>query len=74
MRKLIIYSAIFLLALSTAAHAHEPIGLRFIREYHQKNARVQAEKERQRKQWEQWEKDWQRQEQMRRQGLTPKRT
>jgi hypothetical protein len=74
MRKQIIYSAIISLALSATAYAHEPIGVRLIREYHQKNARAQAEKERQRKQWEQWEKDWQRQEQVRREALTPKRT
>lgn len=66
MRIRITYSIIIFFALSTAAHAHEPIGLRLIREYHQQNARIQAEADRQRKQFELWEKDWRRQEQARR--------
>jgi hypothetical protein len=43
-----------------AAQAHEPIGLRLIREYHQRNARIQAEAERERKQFAEWQQDWQR--------------
>ena len=62
MRKQFIYSAITFLALSTTAHAHEPIGLRLIREQHQQEARIQAEQTRQRKQFDEWQKEWQRQE------------
>ena len=69
MRRRIIYSAIIILALSTAASAHEPVALRLLREYHRQNARIQAEAERQREQFEQWEKDWQRQERARRESL-----
>jgi uncharacterized membrane-anchored protein YhcB (DUF1043 family) len=65
MRKQFIYSTITFLALATVAHAHEPIGLRLIREQHQQQARIQAESDRQKKQFEQWQKEWQRQEQVR---------
>jgi hypothetical protein len=47
--------------------------LRLIREYHQRNARIAAEAERQRQRFAQWEKDWQRQAQARRAALTYKR-
>jgi hypothetical protein len=63
MRKQFIYSTITFLALATAAQAHEPIGLRLIREQHQQEARIQADADRQRKQFEQLQKQWQRQEQ-----------
>jgi predicted RNA-binding protein with RPS1 domain len=65
MRKQFIYAAIISLSLTTATHAHEPIGLRLIREQHQQQARIQAESDRQKKQFEQWQKQWQRQEQVR---------
>jgi hypothetical protein len=70
MRKQFIYSTIIFLALSTTSHAHEPIGLRLIREQHQQEARIQAEQTRQRKQFDEWQKEWQRQEQERREALT----
>jgi hypothetical protein len=70
MRKQIIYSAIIALTLSTFARAHEPIGLRLIRERHQQEARIQAEQTRQRKQFDEWQKEWQRQEQRRLEALT----
>jgi hypothetical protein len=69
MRKQIIYSTITFVALSTTTHAHEPIGLRLIREQHQQNAHIQAESDRQKKQFEQWKKEWERQEQMRLEAL-----
>jgi hypothetical protein len=65
MRKQFIWAAIIFLTLSTTAHAHEPIGLRLIREQHQQQARIQAESDRQKRQFEQWQKEWQRQEQER---------
>ena len=65
MRKTIIYSALILLAFSTTISAHEPIGLKLIREQHQQQTRIQADAERQRKQFAEWEKEWQRQEQKR---------
>ncbi|MDQ3819932.1 MAG: hypothetical protein M3362_19970 [Acidobacteriota bacterium] len=65
MRKQIIYSAVIIAVSSVAAHAHEPIGLRLIREQHEQQARIQADATRQRKQFEEWEKEWQRQEQKR---------
>lgn len=74
MKRQIFYSAIIFLVLSTTTHAHEPVGRRLIREYQQQNARLQAEKERQRKRWEQWEKDWKRQERVRQETLTPRIT
>jgi hypothetical protein len=46
MRKQFIYSTIISLSLTTATHAHEPIGLRLIREHHQQEARIQAEADR----------------------------
>jgi len=70
MRKHFIYSAIISLSLTTATHAHEPIGLRLIREQHQQQARTQAESDRQKRQFEQWQKEWQRQERMRLEVLT----
>ena len=70
MRGRIIYPAIILLAVATAAHAHEPLSLRLIREYHQQNARVRAEADSQRRRFDEWQEDWRRQEQSRREALT----
>ncbi|HKC65065.1 MAG TPA: hypothetical protein VKB86_15590 [Pyrinomonadaceae bacterium] len=70
MRKGIIYSAAILLAFSTTIYAHEPVGLKLMREQHQQQARIQADAERQRKQFAEWEKEWQRQEQKRLNVLT----
>lgn len=68
-----ICSAIIALAVPTAVRATEPLSLRLLRQYHQQNARIRAEAERQRKQFEQWEKDWHRQEQARREILIRRR-
>jgi hypothetical protein len=65
MSKRIIYLAAVLLALAIGAQAHEPIGLRLIREYHQRNARVQAEAARARQQFAEWQQEWHRQAQVR---------
>jgi hypothetical protein len=65
----IIRSAIILLTLSTTANAHEPVALRLIREYHQQNARIQAEADSQRERFHQWQEDWRRQERARRDAL-----
>ncbi|PYS89837.1 MAG: hypothetical protein DMF64_16675 [Acidobacteria bacterium] len=73
MSKQIIYVAIIILTCTATTTAHEPIGLRLIREYHQQNARIAAEAERQRQRFAQWEREWQRQAQARQAALTPKR-
>jgi hypothetical protein len=65
MSKQIIYAAVILLALAIGAQAHEPTGLRLIREYHQRNARVQAEAARARQQFAEWQQEWHRQAQVR---------
>lgn len=70
MRKQIGYSAIILLAFCITIDAHEPIGLKLVRDQHKEQDRIQAEADRQRKQFADWEKEWQRQEQKRLESLT----
>ena len=69
MRNRITYPAIALVALAATAHAHEPLSLRLIREYHREEARIRAEDDSRRERFGRWEKDWRRQEQARRDAL-----
>ena len=69
MSRQIIFALIIVLASTAITTAHEPIGLRLIREYHQQNARIAAEAERARRQFALWEREWHRQAQARRVAL-----